>query len=207
MPPVPDEVHVNGKWKASHFVKCPPFVDGKFCSIMLLPNTLENFMYVFYGYFSFLTFKQDIPFMWWYLYEKLSPFYFFYPWWMVVEDAVNHVFINGFNYEHHIIVRKKAREWVIVTMKLMVRWKFLRLWGTNTGGFLMHSNSGSNEPFIRLRWITRQWWGENCVAIHKRVELMVSGLPNLVHDSFHCANFSRFLSKHKNGHLLLWKQM
>jgi hypothetical protein len=40
---------------------------------------------------------------------------------MVVEDAVNHVFINGFIYEHHIIVRKKCSEGVVDTMKLMAR--------------------------------------------------------------------------------------
>jgi hypothetical protein len=62
---------------------------------------------------------------------------------------------------NHIIVRKKK----LGNGLLLIRWNW---WlgenscvygGTNTGGFLMHSNSGSNEPFIRLRWITRQWWG------------------------------------------------
>jgi len=39
-----------------------------------------------------------------------------------MEDAVNHVFINGFIYgtpPHHC--EKKSSEWVIVTMKLMAR--------------------------------------------------------------------------------------
>jgi hypothetical protein len=65
MPLVLDEVHVTfTEWKmkgVSNFLKYPAFVDGKFCSIMLLPNTLEKKFHVcLYGYFSFLTFKQDI---------------------------------------------------------------------------------------------------------------------------------------------------
>lgn len=149
------------------------------------------------GIFSFLTFKQDISC------NDIcmrNCHHSFYPWWMVVEDALNHVFINGFIYEHHIIVsKKKARKGLLLG-------EILVFMGHKHGWFLIHSNSSSNYSFMRWRWITKAMMEDNCIAIHTRVKLVGSGLPNLVHDSFHCANFSCFLSKHKNGHLLMWKQ-
>jgi hypothetical protein len=60
-----------------------------------------------------LTFKQDIScndiFVW-----EIVTILFFTLDELVVEDAVNHVFINGFIYEHHIIVRKKARKGLLL---------------------------------------------------------------------------------------------